>query len=80
MAQKGKGLISEETWNEMHSEDTMAWEYTFYCHKARTRFTKGGVNYYKNLPNATEFEKHNFNKNREGFYGKFLTNIFKYYL
>ena len=36
--------------------------------KVRTRFTKGGVNLYQTLPDATKAEK-NLNHNREGFYG-----------
>ena len=35
----------------------------------RTRFTKGGLCYFENLPDASEEERNNFNKNREGFYG-----------
>ena len=36
--------------------------------KVRTRFTKGGVNFYQTLPDATKAEK-TLNNNREGFYG-----------
>ena len=35
----------------------------------RTRFTKGGVNFYRNLEDANEGEKEHLNKNRDGFYG-----------
>ena len=34
-------------------------------------FTKGGINYYKNPPDATNVDKNDFNKNREGHYGWF---------
>ena len=34
-------------------------------------FTKGGVNYFKNSPEATKIDKNLFNKNREGYYGWF---------
>ena len=32
MAQKGQGLISVKTWNEMHSEETVEYEWWF-CRK-----------------------------------------------
>ena len=35
----------------------------------RSRFTKGGVCYFENLPDASDIEKNTFNNNREGFYG-----------
>ena len=30
MAQKGQGLMSEKTWDEMHSEETVEYDYVFY--------------------------------------------------
>ena len=31
MANKGQGLMSEATWNEMHAEDAPDYDYMFYC-------------------------------------------------
>ena len=39
--------------------------------KIRTRFTKGGLCQFENLPDASDGEKEHLNKNREGFYGWF---------
>ena len=39
--------------------------------KFHYNFTKGGVNYFKNSTEATEVDKEQFNKNREGYYGWF---------
>jgi len=70
MANKGQGLMSEATWNEMHTEDSPDYDYMFYLSgQMRTRFTKGGVNFYRNLEDANEGEKEHLNKNRDGFYG-----------
>ena len=57
MANRGQGLISEATWNQMHAEDCPELEYIFGPMKIRTRFTKGGVNYFQNLNDANFGEK-----------------------
>ena len=33
MANKGQGLMSEQTWNELHSEPTTEYDASFYCKK-----------------------------------------------
>ena len=71
MAYKGQGLMSEDAWNEMHSQDTAEYDRLFYCLNTRSRFTKGGLCYFQNLPDATKSEKENLNKNRQGYYGWF---------
>merc|ERR1719479_701474 len=72
MANKGQGLMSEKTWNEIHSEPTTEFDASFYMlGKHRSRFTKGGLCFHENLPDANEGEKEHLNKNREGFYGWF---------
>ena len=57
MANRGQGLISEATWDQMHAEDCPELEYIFGPMKIRTRFTKGGVNYFQNLNDANFGEK-----------------------
>ena len=34
MANKGQGLMSEKTWNEIHSEPTTEYDASFYSKKA----------------------------------------------
>jgi len=72
MANKGQGLMSEEAWEEMHSEPELG----IYGGSTKEsqfhyNFTKGGVNYFKNSADATKIDKNYFNKNREGYYGWF---------
>merc|ERR1711953_638937 len=71
MANKGETLMSDDAWNEMHAEPTLADMFEFPGGSVRSCFTKGGVNYFVNPEGPRELEKENFNKNREGFYGWF---------
>ena len=57
LANRGQGLISEASWDQMHGEDRPELEYIFGPMKIRTRFTKGGVNYFQNLNDANYGEK-----------------------
>ena len=66
MANKGQGLMTLEAWNEMHSEPIFSSNNAMHYN-----FTKGGVNYFANSPDATDIDKEKFNKNREGYYGWF---------
>jgi CubicO group peptidase (beta-lactamase class C family) len=64
-----KPLMSEATWEEMHSEPTLAYDGCF--PDTRTNFTKGGLNYHVNPENPLQSEAEGLNNNREGFYGWF---------
>ena len=70
MANEGQGLMSQEAWKEMHSEPKFA-EVNMGMTNTHFNFTKGGVNYFENSPNATDSDKTLLNKNREGYYGWF---------
>merc|ERR1711997_703565 len=71
MANKGESLMSDDAWNEMHAEPTLADNFEFPGGCVRSNFTKGGVNYFVNPEDAREIENQHFNKNREGYYGWF---------
>jgi len=69
MSLKGDSLMSEKTWDEMHSEPTTAEILKLHGGNCRSNFTKGGVNLHF-IPenNATDSEIA-LNKDREGYYG-----------
>ena len=66
MANKGQGLMTLDAWNEMHAEPIFSFNNGMHYN-----FTKGGLNYFANSPDATDLDKEKFNKNREGYYGWF---------
>jgi len=70
MANKGQGLMTLDAWNEMHSEATFS-PTGIAQDTVHFNFTKGGVNYFANSPDATIPDKEKLNKNREGYYGWF---------
>ena len=71
MTNKGKNLMTEEAWNEIHKnpkwEDFGQWPFG---DNIRTHFTQGGFNYFTKLENMNEAEK-NMYVNWEGYYGWF---------
>ena len=68
MANKGHGLMNLDAWNEMHSEAKFS-PTGINQDTVHFNFTKGGVNYFANSPDASTSDKEKFNKNREGYYG-----------
>ena len=72
---QGKTLISEETWNELHSEPKLSDLPIMFGHgNFRTEFTKGGFCQYKkeNMEGPEHFHSQGekqFYTGRDGFYG-----------
>jgi len=71
MANKGESLMSNEAWEELHTEPKMATLFQFPDGDVRSRFTKGGVNCFNAFENMNPLESHGMYKNRDGYYGWF---------
>ena len=68
LANGGGDLISQKSWNEMHSEPRPEVMFDLDSGPIRTNFTKGGVNFFTKLNDANTGED-SFSANLDGFYG-----------
>ena len=68
LANGGEDLISEKTWNEMHSQPRTEVMFDAGGGTIRSNFTQGGVNYFTKFDDANVGEDH-FYSNHDGFYG-----------
>ena len=63
--------MSNEAWNEIHSEPKMAEFMKLPYGPVRSNFTKGGMQYFTEFEYKNMHESEEMYKNRDGFYGWF---------